>query len=388
MQRMESFVVFGRIKYIDYDAGKARIYVGPVDQFATVTDDHSKAKEPDYFITDWLPWETTRAYWNATWHPPEVGEQVKVTSAHADMSNAIIEPALNSVDAPHISNTADITKALWRIPDAEQPTYPVLSKFDEYHRPTGNRRVWVKDTGEFRQEVGWYRNNGSVPTAPWRGNIPPSHAQSSITHTRNAIILKVGDTELSVTANGIFQSVASLNADGTVNKRRAQILLTAQSCYTQVQDSGTLEIKPDAITANVKDKGKWRLLADLFEAAINGNGIVSVRENTIQAKIVPAKIRIGLFVDQIKMWAKNSWVNIMDTGIIDVRVPGSDIQLSSSGITNTSPTWTGVQAAASPAVYEEGDPSQTYVRPSAVQPVAPQPPRQPTVGKQPYRPKT
>lgn len=44
--------------------------------------------------TDWLPWTTSRAGGDRTWHAPEKGEQVLVISPYGDLGQAVVIPAI------------------------------------------------------------------------------------------------------------------------------------------------------------------------------------------------------------------------------------------------------------------------------------------------------
>lgn len=75
----------------DHPAGKVRCKLGSIE-------------------TDWLPWLTHRAGPDATWHAPEIGEQVLILSPGGDFSQGFVLPAIYQNDYPQPATDPNLSK--------------------------------------------------------------------------------------------------------------------------------------------------------------------------------------------------------------------------------------------------------------------------------------
>ncbi|APR98989.1 phage baseplate assembly protein V [Wolbachia endosymbiont of Folsomia candida] len=74
-RKLANIIRIGLVKEIDYENARARVQIGE-------------------FLTDWLPWITSRAGEDRNWAPPNVNEQVVVLSPLGELSLGIVLPAI------------------------------------------------------------------------------------------------------------------------------------------------------------------------------------------------------------------------------------------------------------------------------------------------------
>ncbi|WP_265016570.1 MULTISPECIES: phage baseplate assembly protein V [unclassified Wolbachia] len=70
-RKLANIIRIGLVKEVDYKKARARVKVGE-------------------FITDWLPWITTRAGEDSIWFPPSIDEQVIVLSPFGELSLGVV----------------------------------------------------------------------------------------------------------------------------------------------------------------------------------------------------------------------------------------------------------------------------------------------------------
>jgi phage baseplate assembly protein V len=75
-RRLHNAIRYGVVHEADYDRAEIRVSV-----------------QDGELITDWLPWLTLRAFTDAYWWAPEVGEVVILIAPSGEMSNAVALPA-------------------------------------------------------------------------------------------------------------------------------------------------------------------------------------------------------------------------------------------------------------------------------------------------------
>lgn len=63
--------------------------------------------------TDWLPFTTSRAGADRTWHPPEVGEQVVLVAPHGDLGQAVVVGSVYQAAHPAPASSADTPRTEW-----------------------------------------------------------------------------------------------------------------------------------------------------------------------------------------------------------------------------------------------------------------------------------
>lgn len=88
LRLLNNLIRIGTIEEIDHDAAHVRVLSGDN-------------------LTDWLPFCAVRAGKTKTWDPPTKGEQVLLLSPSGDLSQAIIFPAINSIENPAPSSNPD-----------------------------------------------------------------------------------------------------------------------------------------------------------------------------------------------------------------------------------------------------------------------------------------
>ena len=105
-RRLANVVRPGVIAEADYAASRVRVKYGEGLEEA---------------LTEWLPWVTTRAGGDRTWHAPEVGEQVLLLSPSGDLAQAVALPGIyqDSRSAP----AADVDKHLTHYSDGAEIEY-------------------------------------------------------------------------------------------------------------------------------------------------------------------------------------------------------------------------------------------------------------------------
>ncbi|WP_434732552.1 phage baseplate assembly protein V [Wolbachia endosymbiont of Zygogramma bicolorata] len=74
-RRLANIIRIGLVKEIDYEKARVRVKVGE-------------------FLTDWLPWITTRAGEDRSWFSPDIDEQVMVLSPYGELSLGVVLPAI------------------------------------------------------------------------------------------------------------------------------------------------------------------------------------------------------------------------------------------------------------------------------------------------------
>ncbi|APR99198.1 phage baseplate assembly protein V [Wolbachia endosymbiont of Folsomia candida] len=74
-RKLANIIRIGLVKEIDYEKARVRVQIGE-------------------FLTDWLPWITSRAGEDRNWAPPSVNEQVVVLSPLGELSLGVVLPAI------------------------------------------------------------------------------------------------------------------------------------------------------------------------------------------------------------------------------------------------------------------------------------------------------
>lgn len=87
-RRIGNLIRLGTVAEADYMHAKVRVRMGEI-------------------VTGWLPWSTSRAGSNATWHAPEVGEQVMVLAPSGELNQAVVLPGIFQTAHPQPVNSAD-----------------------------------------------------------------------------------------------------------------------------------------------------------------------------------------------------------------------------------------------------------------------------------------
>jgi len=82
-RRIENIVRTARIFEVDFERPQPRVRV-----------------EDEDWKSDWLPWLEARAYEEATWSPPQIGERVMLLAPGGDLDQAVIMTGLFCEDFP------------------------------------------------------------------------------------------------------------------------------------------------------------------------------------------------------------------------------------------------------------------------------------------------
>lgn len=150
-RRVANVVHFGTVEAADYARARIRVRVGPN-------------------VTTWVPWTTSRAGGDRSWHPPEIGEQVVLAAPCGDLNQAVV---LGSVYQAKHSAPAD--------------------------KPTVAKTVWEDGASvTYDREASHYTMH-----VPERGQIALRIGQSTVEMVKDRVLLTCGRSTLEMTPDGI-----------------------------------------------------------------------------------------------------------------------------------------------------------------------------------------
>ena len=158
--------------------------------------------------TAWLPWVSSRAGGDTTWHAPEVGEQVLVLSPAGDLRSGFVMGGVYKNDRPANANAATVSRT----------TY-ADGAVVEYDRGTHAHLVNVPAGGKATVKVG---------------------ASSTLEVNTDSIRIVVGGTQLIVSASGVQVLGAFTQSGGAMS-------ITASSA---IQINGAVTQTGGALTSN------------------------------------------------------------------------------------------------------------------------------------------
>jgi phage baseplate assembly protein V len=137
--------------------------------------------------TAWLPWVSSRAGGDKTWHAPEVGEQVLVLSPAGDLCAGFVIGGVYKQDRPANADAATVSRT----------TY-ADGAVVEYDRAAHAYAITIPAGGKATVKAG---------------------ASSTLEVASDAIRLTVGGTQLVLSASGIqITSATGLNINGAVTQ--------------------------------------------------------------------------------------------------------------------------------------------------------------------------
>jgi phage baseplate assembly protein V len=137
--------------------------------------------------TAWLPWVSSRAGGDKTWHAPEVGEQVLVLSPAGDLCAGFVLGGVYKQDRPANADAATVSRT----------TY-ADGAVVEYDRAAHAYAITIPAGGKATVKAG---------------------ASSTLEVTSDAIRLTVGGTQLVLSASGIqITSATGLSINGAVTQ--------------------------------------------------------------------------------------------------------------------------------------------------------------------------
>ncbi|MGL9779718.1 MAG: phage baseplate assembly protein V [Wolbachia sp.] len=88
-RKLANIIRIGLIKEVDYEKARVRVKVGE-------------------FITDWLPWITTRAGEDRSWFAPNINEQVVIFSPLGELSLGVVLRGIYQEKYPAPENKKEI----------------------------------------------------------------------------------------------------------------------------------------------------------------------------------------------------------------------------------------------------------------------------------------
>lgn len=94
-RRLANIIRIGLVKEVDYEKARMRVKIGE-------------------FLTDWLPWVTTRAGEDRSWFVPDIDEQVIVLSPYGELSLGVVLPAIYQEKYPPPENKKEISSVVFK----------------------------------------------------------------------------------------------------------------------------------------------------------------------------------------------------------------------------------------------------------------------------------
>ena len=94
-RRIANMVLIGRIEELDAANGRVRVTTGDI-------------------TTDWLPFATSRAGQDRSWHPPEPGEQVVVVSPCGDTNQGVVVGSIYRNLHPAPGDSEEISRTIFK----------------------------------------------------------------------------------------------------------------------------------------------------------------------------------------------------------------------------------------------------------------------------------
>nr|QXF95179.1 baseplate assembly protein V [Wolbachia phage WO] len=88
-RKLANIIRIGLVKEIDYEKAKVRVKIGE-------------------FITDYLPWITSKAGKDRDWSPPDIDEQVMVFSPLGELSLGVVLGGIYQEKYPALENKKEI----------------------------------------------------------------------------------------------------------------------------------------------------------------------------------------------------------------------------------------------------------------------------------------
>ncbi|GFR17445.1 spike protein [Trichonephila clavata] len=88
-RKLANIIRIGLVKEVDYEKAKVRVKIGE-------------------FLTDWLPWITSKAGKDRDWSPPDIDEQVMVFSPLGELSLGVVLGGIYQERYPAPENKKEI----------------------------------------------------------------------------------------------------------------------------------------------------------------------------------------------------------------------------------------------------------------------------------------
>jgi phage baseplate assembly protein V len=179
--------------------------------------------------TAWIPWVTSRAGEDRSWHAPEVGEQVIVLSPSGDLAQGYVMPGgVYKNDYPANANSKEISRTTYKD-----------GAVVEYDRQNHAHLVQIPAGGKATVKVG---NDAQTEILPDKITHKMG-GSSKIEVTSSGVKLTVGGTILNVTSSGVEVTgkvTASQDIETTGGDVKAQTITLKAHKHLGVQTgSGT-----------------------------------------------------------------------------------------------------------------------------------------------------
>ena len=94
-RRLSNWVMLGQVAELDAKQARVRVQAGPI-------------------LTAWLPFASSRAGPDRTWHAPEPGEQVVLVAPGGDLNQAVVVGSLYRQAHPPPADSADVSCTKWK----------------------------------------------------------------------------------------------------------------------------------------------------------------------------------------------------------------------------------------------------------------------------------
>ncbi|CAO3418738.1 phage baseplate assembly protein V [Azospirillum doebereinerae] len=94
-RRLSNLVHYGTVENADYAKARIQVRIGPDN------------------VTTWIPWSTSRAGGDQSWHPPEIGEQVVVVAPCGDLNQACVIGSIYQDEHPAPAKQVTVSRTQW-----------------------------------------------------------------------------------------------------------------------------------------------------------------------------------------------------------------------------------------------------------------------------------
>ncbi|AAS14341.1 prophage LambdaW5, baseplate assembly protein V [Wolbachia endosymbiont of Drosophila melanogaster] len=88
-RKLANIIRIGLVKEVDYEKARVKVQIGE-------------------FLTDWLPWITSKAGKDRNWSPPDIDEQVIILSALGELSLGVVLAGIYQEKYPAPENKKEI----------------------------------------------------------------------------------------------------------------------------------------------------------------------------------------------------------------------------------------------------------------------------------------
>ncbi|PWC81254.1 phage baseplate assembly protein V [Azospirillum sp. TSH64] len=198
LRRLTNLLRMGKVHSADYPAARIRVVVGD-------------ASDPvGHIVTNWIPWLTTRAGKDRTWHAPEVGETVLVLAPGGELANAVALPATFSSGSPAPADRETVQRTIYddgTVVEYDREAHKLSADVKGDAELTVEKNVSVKASGNISIEASGpvaIKSSASVSVTAPAVNISASGGSTKATMTGSfSLNGRLDVTGGDVTADGI-----------------------------------------------------------------------------------------------------------------------------------------------------------------------------------------